>query len=230
MRLHRFYSDQPLQAGRETLVTNENAIHQWKRVFRLGADDSIILFNGTGKEFLSRIVSFGKKDAVVYVAEEKQIPFAPRRELWLFAALVKKDNFEWILQKATELGAAHFVPLITDRSEKKDFNSERLQKIVVEAAEQSGRGTIPEIHGLMAPERAIEHYMMPSVIFHLEGKQFVREEWDFPQIGAYLGPEGGWSDRELEIFKAKNLPILTLGGQTLRAETAAVAVSSLLLL
>ncbi len=230
MRLHRFFTDQPLAVGLETFIIDEGTIHQWKRVFRLEAGDQVVLFNGTDKEYVSRIVSIAARQAVVYIAEERLVAAAPRRELWLFAALVKKDNFEWILQKATELGASHFVPLITDRSEKKDFNSERMKKILVEAAEQSGRGTIPELHALIAPEKAIEQYLMPSIVFHLEGTPFHREEWDFPQVAAYLGPEGGWSDRELEIFNAKKLPILTLGGQTLRAETAAVAVSSLLLL
>jgi 16S rRNA (uracil1498-N3)-methyltransferase len=230
MRLHRFFADQPLPAGREAMIVNPGILHQWKRVFRLGKGDSIILFNGNGMEYISRIVSLGKNEGIVYVAEERPVAFAPRRELWLFAALVKKDNFEWILQKGTELGVSHFVPLLTDRSEKKDFNSERLKKILIEAAEQSGRATIPELHALIAPERAIEQHLMPSIIFHLEGGAFVRENWDYPQLGAYLGPEGGWSDRELEFFRAKKLPIVSLGSQTLRAETAAIAVSSLLLL
>jgi len=230
MRLHRFYADQPLTVGREAMIVDEGTLHQWKRVFRLGQEDQIILFNGNGNEYVSRIVSLGKEEGIVYIAEGRPIAYAPRRELWLFAALIKKDNFEWILQKGTELGVSHFVPLITDRSEKKDFNSERMQKILIEAAEQSGRATVPQLHAMIAPDRAIEHYLMPSIIFHLEGESLDREKFDFPQLGAYLGPEGGWSDRELEMFRAKKLPIVSVGAQTLRAETAAVAISTLLLL
>src|SRR4051812_13947847 len=128
MRLHRFFTDQPLLTGKEIIVADEGTFHQWKHVFRFGEGDPIVLFNGKDGEFLSRIVSIGKKDAVAYVAEERAAARGPRRELWLFAALVKKDNFEWILQKGTELGVSHFVPLLTDRSEKKDFNSERMKK------------------------------------------------------------------------------------------------------
>ncbi len=230
MRLHRFYTDQPLEQGREILIADEGTLHQWKHVFRFGEGEQIVLFNGKGGEYLARILSVGRKEAAVYIAEERAVVRKPSRELWLFAALVKKDNFEWIIQKGTELGVTHFVPLLTDRSEKKEFNSERLKKIMIEAAEQSGRTTLPEMHALMSPERAMEHYLMPSLIFHLAGEPLKKSDYDFPQIGAYLGPEGGWSDRELEIFKAKKMQLRTLGSQTLRAETAAVAVSSLLLL
>lgn len=92
-----------------------------------------------------------KESAQISVGESRTVPTA-KKDVWLCMAIVKKDNFEWIVEKGTEIGVNHFVPVVAERSEKKDLNMERLIKIAREASEQSGRGTVPEIHPVMTLE------------------------------------------------------------------------------
>jgi len=232
MRLHRFFVNQELQAGRETLIVEPDVVHQWKRVFRLRKDDQVVLFDGSGQEFVCRIVALGDDEARVYPAEARPVAYSVSRDVTLFAALIKKDNFEWILQKCTEVGVSRFVPVLSDRSEKKDLNIERAQAIIKEAAEQSGRGSLPELCPVISLDDSLSQYTLPRLAFHLSGEPFadVRAKFDLPEIGLLIGPEGGWSEREAELFKKHNITVASLGTQVLRAETAAVAASVLFLL
>ncbi|MFM2357586.1 MAG: hypothetical protein RJA61_323, partial [Candidatus Parcubacteria bacterium] len=137
-----------------------------------------------------------------------------------------------ILEKCTELGVTHFVPIISERSEKKNLNYERAQKIIKEASEQSGRGTLPELGETCVLQDVFEKYPMDFIAFDFSGTKLENNKFQITnsKIGILIGPEGGWTERELQVFKDKHIPLFTLGNQVLRAETAAVAVSSLLLL
>ena len=159
--------------------------------------------------------------------------------MWLIAALIKKDNFEWIIEKATELGVTGIIPVISERSEKKSLNMERGNKILVEASEQSGRVTLPQLKNPQSLAEVIQSVTqadeekMNLISIDPEGKPWPKSgfgQFDSKPAGIFVGPEGGWSDRELEMFKEAGIAIYSIGSQVLRAETAAVAVSSLLLL
>ncbi len=162
----------------------------------------------------------------------------PKINLWLCVGIIKKDNFEWITQKATELGVSHIVPVLCERTEKKSLNMERLQKIAVEASEQSGRGDVPEIDEvvelseLMTSQRNIDALPKEKIVLHLEG-EYVGDflaRMQPKSLAIFLGPEGGFSEKEIAEFALHSIPAISLGTQILRAETAAVAVTSLLLL
>ena len=149
----------------------------------------------------------------------------------LFCSLVKKDNFEWVLEKGTELGVSGFVPILSERSEKKNLNMERGKRIIREASEQSGRGVMPNLYGVHDLSRALETFDMDFVAFDPTGKPFDKDDiMKGGRIGILIGPEGGWSGSELELFRQKDISVYSLGTQVLRAETAAVSISSLLLL
>jgi 16S rRNA (uracil1498-N3)-methyltransferase len=155
----------------------------------------------------------------------------PSRKIFLFQSIIKKDKFEWVVEKATELGVTDIVPVLAERSEKKDLNIERLRKIAIEASEQCGRGDVPMIS---TARRGLDECLTTDcqkMVLHLEGENFITakrslEEGDGP-IGVFIGPEGGWSPDEVEMFHKNNVPIYSLGKQVLRAETAAIATLSL---
>jgi len=234
MRLHRFFIEEHLRNKKDISVFDDELIHQWKDVFRLRASDKVILLDNTGFEYLSEIVELHKGKVEVKIIEGTVADSTPKKEVWLFAALIKKDNYEWILEKGTELGVSHFVPVLTDRTEKKELNMERALKIVKEASEQSGRGKLPEVHEPMSLEDILampDTFPKNVLAFHIGGEKFVPDFHNAKQeIGIFVGPEGGWSDREVTLFKEKNVQVYSLGHQVLRAETAAIVIPALLLL
>ncbi len=232
MRLHKFFIPGPPVGDEKTIrVQDLELIHQLKNVFRYKVNDRVILLDNYGFEFLSEIVVLSKKEVTFTVVEKKENTLRASKELWLYSSIIKKDNFEWILQKGTELGVSYFVPIISERSEKKDLNFERGNKIIREAAEQSGRPILARLESIMPFEQSIDVAFKPAIAFHSTGKKFNKEIFAKEKtISVFIGPEGGWTDAELEQFKVKNIEIYSLGEQTLRAETAAIAISSLLLL
>jgi 16S rRNA (uracil1498-N3)-methyltransferase len=232
MRPHRFFIEEKLEGKQKLTITRKDLIHQWKNVFRLQSGDKVILLDHTGYEFSFKICSISNKDVDIELIDVTQNNNVSHREIWLFASLIKKDNFEWILEKGTELGISHFVPILSERSEKKGLNIERAKKIIKEAAEQSGRATLPELHDIVSLEDAVSSQnSIHLVCFSPTGEKFEMKNFDqFKKLGFFIGPEGGWSEKELEFFKEKKVPTYSLGTQILRAETAAIAVSSLLLL
>ncbi len=233
MRLHRFYVTNPINTGTFD-ITDKELVHQWKSVFRYNVASQVILFDGSGPDYLCMITSLRNLGATVSVVEAIEEMEKPKVDLWLCLGLIKKDNFELVVQKATELGVTHIVPVLCERSEKKNLNMERLHKIVVEASEQSGRGTIPNIHDIRELPDLLKEGILPKdkLVLNLEGDyvQDVVTEKNYKELAIFIGPEGGWGDRELKEFEKNAISSVSLGSQVLRAETAAIAASSLLLL
>ncbi len=234
MRLHRFFVHTPITS--ETFdITDRDLVHQWSKVFRYNVGSQVIIFDGSGTDYLCIISSIRNLGATVSVFKKKQTPdITQRKNVWLCVALIKKDNFEWVAQKATELGVTNIVPIICEHSEKRKINMERMEKIVIEASEQSGRGDIPKVHSPTTIPDLFESGILPQekVVFHPGGISFEQYKNSTSQVSSavFIGPEGGFSDKEIALFKTYNVPIVSLGSQILRAETAAIAVSSLFLI
>lgn len=206
-------------------------IHQLKRVFRLHEGDKAIFFDGSGYEHECEIVSMDDETLRVRILETRPVKRFSERRLFLAASLIKKDNFEWVIQKGTELGVSGFIPLLSERSEKKGFNMERARKIMTEACEQSGRADVPELREPVDFENFFIEEKRKIVAFHTGGAPFdVGAPAELGEIVACVGPEGGWTEREVELFKARGAAIVRLNSPILRAETAAVAISTLVLL
>jgi 16S rRNA (uracil1498-N3)-methyltransferase len=233
MRLHRFFIDEHLRNKKDIAVYDDGIIHQWKNVFRLRTGDRIILLDNSGFEFLSEISLLAKGKAELKIIQSSQAENVVQKDIRLFPAVIKKDNLEWVLEKGTELGVSRFVPIVSDRSEKKGLNMERCKKILREASEQSERGFIPEIEEPATLKEAIDMAQkdgIPLIAFHGEGKAFKEGRKTGDRCGILIGPEGGWTNEEVEFFLSKDIPLYSLGKQILRAETAAIAAASLLLL
>ncbi len=235
MRLHRFYISEPIGSKKEIIVQSEQLVNQLVRVFRLKSGDSVILFDGSGTDYESLMQDYDKQTVTFTITKSAPSRFVPTRHISLYAAVVKKDTFEWIAEKATELGVTEIIPVMAERSEKKHLNEERLQKIVIEASEQSGRGSVPTVGSIVSLKESLEMMMQKGiavVVFHTEGEAFDAGTYSkqHTNLAVFIGPEGGWSPAELEMFHSYKVPVVSLGAQVLRAETAVVAALSLTML
>ncbi len=231
MRLHRFYTDNPIKESAFD-VADRDMVHQWKSVFRYNVGSQVILFDGSGTDYLCVISSLRNLGATLEVVKKNEIE-VPNKNIYLCVALIKKDNLELVVQKATEIGVNHIIPVICEHSEKRKLNMDRMRKIAKESTEQSGRGVIPTIHPITNIQDLFNSGILPQekIVFHPDGVPF-RQWWSgvsINSIAVFVGPEGGFSPKEIALFKSFNVPAITLGSRILRAETAAITASSLLL-
>lgn len=231
MRLHHFFIDTTLRAGAEIHITDTDLVHQLKQVFRYAAGDQIVLLDNSGFEYLAEIVVLTKEEVTVNIISKEKNLVEPRVAVHLYMSLIKKDNFEWILEKATELGVIEITPIISRRTEKKDFNQERAIKIIREASEQSGRGVMPVFHETISLEDAVAKARGAKISLHFSDTVLAKQEFvDGSEVSLFVGPEGGWSPEDLEVFKNSGVELRGMGKQTLRAETAVIAGLSVILI
>jgi 16S rRNA (uracil1498-N3)-methyltransferase len=225
MRLHRFYIQnenfETLNPGDIFMCKNNEVVRQVSLVLRAQVGDRILFFNETG-EIEIMVQGFSKKE-LVCVMQKHTKPLIQKKRVYILQSLIKKDKFEWVAQKATEIGATDIIPVISERSEKRGIDQKRLQKIVIEATEQSGWGRVPILHNIDSLEKAIMRLKNDKVItftLDMEGtKTFSKEQ---KSIAICIGPEGGWSKHDKEIFKKNNVKSINIGDSVLRAETAAI--------
>jgi 16S rRNA (uracil1498-N3)-methyltransferase len=220
MKIHRFFAP-------DTTLTHDfwfkdkSVLAQWTRVLRFRPGQQVVLFDGVEHDKLYNITELRADEAhLEYITDYARA--VPKKNIYLFWSLLKKDKNDWVLQKCTELGVSHFIPLLADRSEKTGFNMERARRIIIEAAEQCGRSDIPAVRDAMHVATAIDQYKekVPLLVCE-QGSGEVQTNLD--NIGLLIGPEGGWSDAEQQLFEDKHLSIFSLHDFTLRAETACVA-------
>lgn len=233
MQLHRFYLPQSIQETTIT-VTDERHLHQWRNVLRAKEGYELMLFDGSGWEYDARIDELAPDHATLTITDQRSVePIRPA--LWLYVGLIKRDKFEWVLEKATELGVAGIVPLDCERSDKKSLKYDRARKIIVEAAEQSGRAWLPEIGAIGRIEEVTwrsDLQVANAVTLDRAGDmhgESLRHHYP-DQLSVFIGPEGGWSERERAQFKSAGIQAVSLGDQNLKTETAAVSAAALVLL
>lgn len=230
MKLHRFYINTPLTSKKELIVSDTALINQWKNVLRFDEQDKIILFDNSGSDFLFFIKEITDKKVRLVLLEEKKIDSKTSYDLHIIPALIKRDMFELVLEKVTELGVEKILPLLAERSIKNTLNLERSASIVKEAAEQSGKVRIP---GIVEPEKLeaiIKNREADRFYLALDpkGEKFSKKILTDKKVAVFIGPEGGFTEKELGLFKQNNISIVSLGEQILRAETAAIAITSIL--
>lgn len=212
-----------------------------REVLRLKPGDEVYVFDGEGKEFQCTIETSRRDSAILNVVAE--VPAARTEsplELTLAVALLKSDKFDLVVQKTTELGIVRLVPVMTRLADIKlrdESDAEkrlaRWRRIALEAAKQSGRALIPEVvEPMMFSDLLQSKTSDCSVLFsERDGQAFEALKGrvtDTRAVTALVGSEGGWTDAELEEAKGMGWTVITLGGRTLRAETAAIAVTTLL--
>jgi 16S rRNA (uracil1498-N3)-methyltransferase len=218
MKIHRFYIKESL--GGSFVIRDPELLHQLTRVLHLSPGESVIFFNGDGMEWQGKIAEITKD--MIEVKKESLLPNKrdPEKIIHLYAAVLKRENFEWIVEKATEVGARSIHPILTERTVKLKLNPERLLKIAEEAAEQSGRGIIPRIEPAISAREAFSGAPGQKIFLEPDGE-------DFPaatagELSLFVGPEGGWSGSEIALARGSGCVPVRLGSTILRAETAAV--------
>jgi 16S rRNA (uracil1498-N3)-methyltransferase len=226
----RLFVTTPLERGVPVRLDGPQA-HYLARVMRVGVGDAVVLCDDATGEWAARVVEAGKRDVVL----EPVDLLRPREDVpdfWLCPALLKKDRFDLVLEKASELGAARLVPVLTRRCVADKLNAERAQAILVEAAEQCARTALPELGEVTKLETVLRDWPEGRALF------FADEQGGAPAATAFaahkgpaavlIGPEGGFDDTERAAIRAHPMarPI-ALVPRILRGETAAIAATSL---
>lgn len=235
MKLHRFYINQSIDKNEDITLADSELISQWRNVLRFRAGDKVVLFNGSLKEFHGTIEIISKDKAVVSCDQIVDVDFVLDKNVSLFMSMIKKDKAEWVLQKCTEIGVSDFIPVISNRTEKINLDVKRAEKIIKEAVEQSGRATLPSISEPINLSEALNlcETNKNTKCFYLQqtGISWVNSGIkDLKDVSVFVGPEGGWTLEEEEIFSGKGIIGVSLGKNILRAETASVAAMSVILL
>lgn len=230
MKPHRFFWE--FDENAHTLsVTDKNILNQWEHVLRFKRGADLILVHN-GLEAKCKILELSQKEAtleVQHVTKNNREPFVHGV---LYCSVLKGEHFELVCQKATETGIAEIIPLQCERTIKSNIKQERLERIIKEAAEQSGRGVIPKLHSPLPFLEAIVDTKQynATLFFDQEGERFEPHEYSLPaspRIALFIGPEGGWSEEEKQKAHELHYSVLQIGPRVLRAETAAIIASFL---
>ena len=230
MRRARFFVKSPIQIG-QILPLPQFAADHAIRVLRMREGDAITVFNGDGSDYSGKIAYARKGDAGVLVDAVATVDVESPLATTLVQAIVRSDKMDWILQKATELGVSRIVPVTSERSEVK-LGEERADKrharwlhVLESACEQCGRGRVPE---LAMPQGLAQFAVgLPALAegearlcLHPEAALAMRDLSAPAQAMIAIGPEGGFSDRDLSILDRVGFTRLRLGPRVLRTETA----------
>lgn len=233
--MHRFFvGSDSLQ--NDVLNFAPSQARQIRDVLHLRAGEEVIALDNGGMEYRVVLSKIARDGVSGQVLERALSSTEPRMHLVLFQGLLKSDKFEWVLQKGTELGISEFVPMLTARVVANSVSAkkmERWRQIVREAAEQSGRGKLPQINSLITFEQAISSAERAGglvlIPWEEERSLDLRTALDSDSRNpAYLfiGPEGGFTPDEIERARKAQARVVTLGPRILRAETAGLVAAS----
>lgn len=222
----RLFVDEPLDVGR-LIALDGNAANYLAQVMRLGPGGLVRLFDDRTGEYAATITEAGRRQVMVEITERlagrEAVP-----DLWLCAAPIKKARFDWMAEKACELGIARFQPVLTRRAVVDKVKDDRLRAHMIEAAEQCERTALPEIAPMAKLEALLRDWPAERALFFCDergGEPFAAAIAASPGPAAILiGPEGGFTDEENAAIRAHPAarPV-SLGPRILRADTAAVA-------
>ena len=231
----RFFVDSQALALEQVALAGENAAHA--KVLRLKSGEQVLLCDGQGMEALCQVADT-QPEYILRVLDRRQALSEPGVKVRVYMALPKAEKLEHVIQKATELGAEQIVTFPTarcvSRPDEKSLKKklERWQKIAASAAEQSGRGMIPEVRVLGSYQKALEEASqadMPILLYENEHATTLRmalESKAYTTVSLISGPEGGFEEKEVAQAQAMGIKICTLGRRILRCETAPLCAVS----
>ncbi|HNY98025.1 MAG TPA: RsmE family RNA methyltransferase [Candidatus Pacearchaeota archaeon] len=230
MKVHRFFWEFDPRAGKIEIPAGE-IYNQIKNVLRLKISEKAEFFNEQGQSVMAKLSEY-RSGSIIFDIVSAPKKMAEEKEIILYCAILKKDNFELVVQKATELGVSKIVPLVTRHTVKLDLNRERLKKIIIEAAELSGRIQIPELSEKMDFSAALQRSRALDVRFFCNqgGKKITPHALQNKRtVGIFIGPEGGWQEEEIAAAHKEGCYFVSLGKYVLRGETAAIVALALII-
>jgi len=231
----RYFVESPVTGHAARLVAGE--AHHLAHVMRAQVGDEVTLFDGSGAEFTARVERVGRADVELSIVSRQAVNREPRVPLTLGVALPKGDRQRWLAEKATELGVARLVPLLTEHGHVRATSAalEKLRRAVIEASKQCGRNRLMEI----APPQSLDEFLSAAgepgarLIAHPSGMSCpqVLDESMPPRaepqsVAVAIGPEGGFTRAEIDLAKSRGWHVVDLGPRMLRVETAALALTS----
>ena len=231
--MNRFYTEHDISLSKVIHLTDKDEVHHIKNVLRLKPEQNIFLFNGQYIEAEAKILTISKSDIRLSIEKvwqhDVQYPL-----ITLVCAIPKKSKFELIIEKATEAGAHDIIPVITDHSDVKmktltAVKTKRYNMVALNAAKQSQRYSIPEIHAVASLKKVVEslHSTHALLVAGLNGErqtiltalpQLTRAK----KVAIFIGPEGDFSRDEYAFMREKSAQVVSLGQNVLKVETAAI--------
>jgi len=209
---------------------NRHQSHYLTKVMRIKSGENISLFNETG-EWQAKINEINKgivKFSVIKKLREKN----KELDLWLAFTPIKSNYFNFMIQKATELGVTKFIPIISDRTIVRKINTDRLKKIIIEACEQSNRLTIPSIEETISLENFLKKNKKINIIFgdiNTENTKIDSVKFKKSPTCVLIGPEGDFTENErIKIKNFENIYSLKINNNILRTETATISALSII--
>ncbi|MBT8146312.1 MAG: 16S rRNA (uracil(1498)-N(3))-methyltransferase [Gammaproteobacteria bacterium] len=232
MRLSRIYQEQKLFIG-ATLVLERDSAHYLGRVLRLRPGDSVNLFNSEDGEFAAELIELGKNQAQLRITGPVDNQANPQLSVNLGLGLSRGERMDYAVQKSTELGVATITPLVTERCEVR-LNTERLksrqahwQRVAIAACEQCGRSKVPIIN---LPQELSEwlNERPGGLVLDARADAALADLQIGESVNLLVGPEGGFSEEELDSALSQDYTGIQLGPRILRTETAPIAALSVL--
>ena len=231
--MHRFFvSEDSIQGDRVSLEAR--VARQLRDVLRARQGTRIILLDNSGYEYEVELSWVGKDGGEATVKESRPAPGEPNTQVRLYQSILKGDKFELVLQKGTEVGVSAFYPVFSLRSVVTDVRphkQERWERVLTEAAEQSGRGRLPLLSEPVLFTDACEGVEGLSLIpYEGEGvtglKEVLRSNKVDGLLNLFIGPEGGFEDQEVDFARSQGITPVSLGPRILRAETAGLVAAT----
>ena len=235
MTVRRFYAPTD-QFSAGTVALDEDETRHLRDVLRLKVDDTAHVFDGEGKEFACTVESVEKRRSILKVNEEVS-PSSPESplDLTIASVLLKGDKLDLVVQKAVELGVNKFIPMISARCDVKVGDAakraDRWRRIAMEATKQCGRAKLMQVANVTEYSKLLNE-TNDAALTRIHFSERDGESFDAvsgsTRILAFIGPEGGWDDAELEKAAAAGIRSITFGGRIMKADTAAIAITSIL--
>ncbi len=240
--LRRFFVPRGSVRARNVTLGPEMA-HRLGRVLRLKRGDRIVLSEGGPRDFEAQITGVSGQALTAIVVAEHEAPTEPGVAITLYQSLIRQNRFDLVLEKGTELGVSRFVPMIAARSqahgdsngEPSAAKAERWARLVLEAAEQCGRGRLPQVSAPVAFGDAVRGAAGLKLLPYESARgvgltEYLRGLDRRPaEVSLVIGPEGGFEPSEIESAQAVGAVVVTMGPRVLRSETAGIVAAALVL-
>lgn len=243
--MHHFFVN-PEQVEDGLIRITGSDVNHIKNVLRIKQGEEMLVSDGTGRDYLCQAEEIAGQEVTVRILETEEEGRELPSRIWLFQGLPKSDKMEFIIQKAVELGAAGVVPVTTRNTvvkldpKKEEAKVKRWQAIAESAAKQSKRSLVPRVSGIMTLKEAFDYvesqgFSVRLIPYeHEAGMDGTKTELDAAgpgqDIAVFIGPEGGFDEREIELALSKGVRPISLGRRILRTETAGLALLSVLMM
>ncbi len=228
-------------------ISDQEQVHKLSRVLRLRENDQVVLLDGTGLIYNAQIISFFSREIQCRLLSRRTANTDPELKITVAQAMLKGPNFDYVLQKGTEIGVADFIPVITERTVVKiddndvsrdiDRRVNRYQKIVQDAAEQSERGHVPDVRNFMTLDELFKTnlsvYDLKLICAERSQTNGIKEVLNSVQekihkVLILIGPEGGFAENELKHAISSGFTSVSLGRRIYRSETVGMLLSGIL--